>query len=69
MKVRVLKSAGETGFRAIGSVYEVPTMRAKLMVKAGLVESAEKPAPEPPKPKRKAPAKKKPVAKKTTAKS
>jgi hypothetical protein len=62
MKVRVLKSSGETGFRSAGTVYELSGMLAKAFIKAGLVEDAAAPADKPkpkPKPKRKPAAKKK----------
>jgi hypothetical protein len=60
MKVRVLKSAGQTGFRTIGSVFEVNTMSAKILIREGLVEDADAPVAKPkPKPKRKTAAKKK----------
>ena len=47
MKVRVIKLAGQTGFRAIGTEYEVPNMQAKVLLKAGMVEDAVKASPAP----------------------
>lgn len=58
MKVRVLKSSGETGFRSAGTVYELSGMIAKAFIKAGLVEDASSPSAKP-KRKRKPAAKKK----------
>ena len=71
MKVRVLKNAGQTGFRTIGATYEVPTMRAKLLIKSGLVEDANKvsPPPEPVKKKAAPKAVKKPATKKPSKKA
>lgn len=42
MKVRILKIAGQTGFRAIGTEYEVSGMQAKLLINAGIAEDANK---------------------------
>jgi len=47
MKVRVIKLAGQTGFRAIGTEYEVPNMQAKVLIKAGMVEDAAVASPAP----------------------
>ena len=47
MKVRVIKVAGQTGFRAIGTEYEVTNMHAKVLIKAGMVEDAAQASPAP----------------------
>ena len=37
MKVKVLKNVGDTGFRAIGTEYDIPDNRAQFFIKRGYV--------------------------------
>ena len=45
MLVKVIKSDGRTGFRPIGTIFEVPGKFAEQLIKFGVVQSAVKPKP------------------------
>ncbi len=51
MKVKVIISTGQTGFRSVGNEYELPNAVAKVYIEKGYVEAVKAPAK--PKPKAK----------------